>query len=135
MVEGIGTQCIPKSREVAGPVCTARAGCREAGRTTWWQPCGPARTGCTLARARPSTPPGSAQSSLCPLPIYLLQAGDGLRSDLDKLDQRLMYGQTRALAQTIEARRHPGIRPVSRCVCVGFARHPGGGAEGDRACL
>ena len=49
---------------------------------------------------------GLGTVSLCPLPTYLLQAGDAQRPhllDLDKLDQRLMYGQILAFAQTIEA--------------------------------
>ena len=47
---------------------------------------------------------GLGTVSLCPSPTYLLQAGDAQqpqRLDLDKLDQRLMYGQILALAQTI----------------------------------
>jgi hypothetical protein len=47
---------------------------------------------------------GLGSVSLCPLPTYLLQAGDTQQPqllDLDKLDQRLMYGQILALAQTI----------------------------------
>jgi len=47
---------------------------------------------------------GLGTVSLCPLPTYLLQAGDAQQPqllDLDKLDQRLMYGQILALAQTI----------------------------------
>ena len=47
---------------------------------------------------------GLGTVSLCPLPTYLLQAGDTQQPqllDLDKLDQRLMYGQILALAQTI----------------------------------
>ena len=47
---------------------------------------------------------GLGTVSLCPLPTYLLQAGDARQPqllDLDKLDQRLMYGQILALAQTI----------------------------------
>jgi hypothetical protein len=47
---------------------------------------------------------GLGTVSLCPLPTYLLQAGDAPQPqllDLDKLDQRLMYGQILALAQTI----------------------------------
>ncbi len=49
---------------------------------------------------------GLGTVSLCPLPTYLLQAGDAQQPqllDLDKLDQRLMYGQILALAQTIGA--------------------------------
>ena len=47
---------------------------------------------------------GLGTVSLCPLPTYLLQAGDARQPqllDLDKLDRRLMYGQILALAQTI----------------------------------
>jgi hypothetical protein len=47
---------------------------------------------------------GLGTVSLCPLPTYLLQAGDARQPqllDLDKLDQRLMYGQILALARTI----------------------------------
>jgi len=47
---------------------------------------------------------GLGTVSLCPSPTYLLQAGAGQQPqllDLDKLDQRLMYGQILALAQTI----------------------------------
>ena len=46
---------------------------------------------------------GLGTVSLCPSPTYLLQAGDAQQPqllDLDKLDQRLMYGQILALAQT-----------------------------------
>ena len=49
---------------------------------------------------------GLGTVSLCPSPTYLLQAGDAQQPqllDLDKLDQRLMYGQILALAQTIGA--------------------------------
>ena len=47
---------------------------------------------------------GLGTVSLCPSPTYLLQAGDARQPqllDLDKLDQRLMYGQILALARTI----------------------------------
>ena len=47
---------------------------------------------------------GLGTVSLCPSPTYLLQAGDAQQLqllDLDKLDQRLMYGQILALARTI----------------------------------
>jgi hypothetical protein len=47
---------------------------------------------------------GLGTVSLCPLPTYLLQAGAARQPqllDLDKLDQRLMYGQILALARTI----------------------------------
>jgi hypothetical protein len=49
---------------------------------------------------------GLGTVSLCPAPTYLLQAGDAQQPqllDLDKLDQRLMYGQILACAQTIGA--------------------------------
>jgi hypothetical protein len=49
---------------------------------------------------------GLGTVSLCPSPTYLLQAGDAQQPqllDLDKLDQRLMYGQILALAHTIGA--------------------------------
>jgi hypothetical protein len=42
--------------------------------------------------------------SLCPLPSYLLQAGDRARPhllDLDKLDKHLAYGQILSFARTI----------------------------------
>jgi len=44
--------------------------------------------------------------SLCPLPTYLLQAGDARHPDLldlDKLDKHLMYGQILTFAQAIQA--------------------------------
>ena len=47
---------------------------------------------------------GLGTVSLCPSPTYLLQAGNAQQPqllDLDKLDQRLMYGQILALARTI----------------------------------
>lgn len=66
---------------------------------------------------------GLGTVSLCPLPTYLLQAGDAQQPrllDLDKLDQRLMYGQILALAPDHwHARRAAGIRPVSRCAQPG----------------
>ena len=49
---------------------------------------------------------GLGTVSLCPAPTYLLQAGDAQQPqllDLDKLDQRLMYGQILVCAQTIGA--------------------------------
>jgi hypothetical protein len=49
---------------------------------------------------------GLGTVSLCPSPTYLLQAGGAQQPqllDLDKLDQRLMYGQILAYAQTIGA--------------------------------
>jgi hypothetical protein len=69
-----------------------------------------------VATVRPGTVPayfgegsslyaaGLGTVSLCPLPTYLLQAGDAQQPqllDLDKLDQRLTYGQILVLAQTI----------------------------------
>jgi hypothetical protein len=50
---------------------------------------------------------GLGTVSLCPAPTCLLQAGDAQQPqllDLDKLDQRLMYGQILAYAQTIGTR-------------------------------
>jgi hypothetical protein len=47
---------------------------------------------------------GLGTVSLCPMPTWLLQAGDAQQPqllDLDKLDQRLMYGQILALARAI----------------------------------
>ena len=73
-------------------------------------------SGYPVATVRPGTIPayfgegsslyaaGLGTVSLCPLPTYLLQAGDAQQPqlpDLDKLGQRLMYGQILALAQTI----------------------------------
>jgi hypothetical protein len=49
---------------------------------------------------------GLGTVSHIPLPTYLLQAGDAQRPallDLDKLDQRLMYGEVLAFARTIQA--------------------------------
>ena len=69
-----------------------------------------------MATVRPGTLPayfgegsslyaaGLGTVSLCPSPTYLLQAADAQQPqllDLDKLDQRLMYGQILALARTI----------------------------------
>ena len=59
-----------------------------------------------LGEGAPLYAAGLGTVSLCPTPTYLLQAGDAQQPhllDLDKLDQRLMYGQILALAQTIEA--------------------------------
>ncbi len=59
-----------------------------------------------LGEGAPLYAAGLGTVSLCPLPTYLLQAGDAQRPqllDLDKLDKRLMYGQILAFAQTIEA--------------------------------
>ena len=58
-----------------------------------------------LGEGAPLYAAGLGTVSLCPLPTYLLQAGDARRPhllDLDKLDQRLMYGEILALAQTIK---------------------------------
>ncbi len=59
-----------------------------------------------LGEGAPLYAAGLGTVSLCPMPTYLLQAGDAERPhllDLDKLDKRLMYGQIVAFAQTIEA--------------------------------
>ena len=59
-----------------------------------------------LGEGAPLYAAGLGTVSLCPLPTYLLQAGDAQRPallDLDKLDKHLMYGQILAFAQTIEA--------------------------------
>jgi hypothetical protein len=59
-----------------------------------------------LGEGAPLYAAGLGTVSLCPIPTYLLQAGDAQRPrllDLDKLDKRLMYGQILAFAQTIEA--------------------------------
>jgi hypothetical protein len=58
-----------------------------------------------LGEGAPLYAAGLGTVSLCPIPTYLLQAGDAQRPrllDLDKLDKRLMYGQILAFAQTIE---------------------------------
>ena len=58
-----------------------------------------------LGEGAPLYAAGLGTVSLCPLPTYLLQAGDAQRPqllDLDKLDKRLMYGEILAFAQTIE---------------------------------
>ena len=58
-----------------------------------------------LGEGAPLYAAGLGTVSLCPLPTYLLQAGDAQRPqllDLDKLDKHLMYGQILAFAQTIE---------------------------------
>ena len=58
-----------------------------------------------LGEGAPLYAAGLGTVSLCPLPTYLLQAGDAQRPhllDLDKLDQRLMYGEILAFAQTVE---------------------------------
>ncbi len=49
---------------------------------------------------------GLGTVSLCPLPTYLLQAGDAQHPqllDLDKIDERLMYGEILTFARAIEA--------------------------------
>ena len=59
-----------------------------------------------LGEGAPLYAAGLGTVSLCPLPTYLLQAGDAQRPhllDLDKLDQRLMYGEILAFAQAIKA--------------------------------
>ncbi len=59
-----------------------------------------------LGEGAPLYQAGLGTVSLCPLPTYLLQAGDAQRPhllDLDKLDQRLMYGEILAFAQVIKA--------------------------------
>ena len=59
-----------------------------------------------LGEGAPLYQAGLGTVSLCPIPTYLLQAGDAQRPellDLDKLDPRLMYGEIIALAKTIEA--------------------------------
>ena len=57
-----------------------------------------------LGEGAPLYAGGLGTVSLCPLPSYLLQAGDQGRPhqlDLDKLDKRLMYGQILSFARTI----------------------------------
>ena len=57
-----------------------------------------------MGEGHSETVPSPAAYSDDPSPTYLLQAGDAQQPqllDLDKLDQRLMYGQILALAQTI----------------------------------
>ena len=80
---------------------------RRAGRTIPWPPCGPPLPlPLYLGEGAPLYEAGLGTVSLCPLPTYLLQAGDAERPHLlalDKLDQRLMYGEILAFAQTIEA--------------------------------
>lgn len=59
-----------------------------------------------LGEGAPLYAAGLGTVSLCPMPTYLLQAGDAQRPqllDLDKVDMPLMYGQILALARTIEA--------------------------------
>ena len=57
-----------------------------------------------LGEGAPLYTAGLGTVSLIPLPTYLLQAGDAQRPallDLDKIDQRLMYGEVLAFARTI----------------------------------
>jgi len=59
-----------------------------------------------LGEGAPLYTAGLGTVSHCPLPTYLLQAGDAQRPDLldlDKLDKNLMYGQILTLARTIQA--------------------------------
>ena len=59
-----------------------------------------------LGEGAPLYQAGLGTVSLCPLPTYLLQAGDAqhpARLDLDKLDPRLMYAEILAFAQSITA--------------------------------
>ncbi len=59
-----------------------------------------------LGEGAPLYAAGLGTVSLCPLPSYLLQAGDAQQPqllDLDKIDKQLMYGQILAFARTIEA--------------------------------
>jgi len=57
-----------------------------------------------LGEGAPLYTAGLGTVSLIPLPTYLLQAGDAQQPvllDLDKIDQRLMYGEVLAFARTI----------------------------------
>jgi hypothetical protein len=59
-----------------------------------------------LGEGAPLYQAGLGTVSLCPLPTYLLQAGDAQHPellDLDKLDPRLMYAEILAFAQSITA--------------------------------
>ena len=59
-----------------------------------------------LGEGAPLYAAGLGTVSLCPMPTYLLQAGDAQHPDLldlDKVDQHLMYGQILAFARTIQA--------------------------------
>ena len=59
-----------------------------------------------LGEGAPLYAAGLGTVSLCPMPTYLLQAGDAQHPDLldlDKLDQHLMYGQILTFARTIQA--------------------------------
>ena len=58
-----------------------------------------------LGEGAPLYAAGLGTVSLCPIPTYLLQAGDAQRPqllDLDKLDMRLMYGEILTFARAIE---------------------------------
>jgi hypothetical protein len=59
-----------------------------------------------LGEGAPLYAAGLGTVSLCPLPTYLLQAGDARHPgllDLDKLDKHLMYGQILTFARAIQA--------------------------------
>jgi hypothetical protein len=59
-----------------------------------------------LGEGSPLYAAGLGTVSLCPLPTYLLQAGDAQHPqllDLDKLDMRLMYGEILTFARAIQA--------------------------------
>ena len=59
-----------------------------------------------LGEGAPLYAAGLGTVSLCPLPTYLLQAGDAQHPDLldlDKLDKHLMYGQILTFARAIQA--------------------------------
>jgi hypothetical protein len=59
-----------------------------------------------LGEGAPLYAAGLGTVSLCPMPTYLLQAGDAQHPDLldlGKLDQHLMYGQILTFARTIQA--------------------------------
>ncbi|HEX6521863.1 MAG TPA: hypothetical protein VF070_17935 [Streptosporangiaceae bacterium] len=59
-----------------------------------------------LGEGAPLYAAGLGTVSLCPLPTYLLQAGDAQHPDLldlDKLDKNLMYGQILTFARAIQA--------------------------------
>ena len=59
-----------------------------------------------LGEGAPLYAAGLGTVSLCPLPTYLLRAGDAQHPDLldlDKLDKRLMYGEILTFARAIQA--------------------------------
>ena len=59
-----------------------------------------------LGEGAPLYAAGLGTVSLCPLPTYLLQAGDAQHPqllDLDKIDKRLMYGEILTFARAIQA--------------------------------